>query len=360
MTLDAGLNTIIIPSKGRLNQLLSYLVYLSAHRVPYPVVVLESGDEYPDLAATFSMLQLTHTRYAEDAPVRDKIIDVLARTDTPFVTLCTDDDITTWAGIRDSVEFLYRNPDHVACQGYHALYSIAAPAFNLVRVAWFTPGPAHSAPLHRLNELLRRYQPICWATFRTDCLRRTFATASQLPMFIFGELAWSGLTVIEGPVHRLPLVYCWRSIDPLNPMGHPLYAWMESPENFRAHYERYRTFMFDALGAVDGMTSEQLTRAFDLMHGRYFSREFDFGIVDRFVSAALESPDVSVFDAAMAQAIYPPLPATDKGWSAEAQRGDRVYRVFPAMLDPQPRDEIQLPLDTLEALLLDLDLYPVL
>lgn len=357
---DPALNTIIIPSKGRLNQLLSYLVYLSAHRVPYRVVVLESGHEYPDLAEAFSLLRLTHTRYADETPVRDKLNDVLARTDTPYVSLCTDDDITTWTGIRESVAFLHHNPDYVACQGYHALFSIAPPALNLLRVAWFTPGLNQPSPLNRLNELLRRYQPVCWATFRTDCLRRTFLTASQLSMFIFGELAWSGLTAIAGPVHRLPLVYCWRRIDPLNPMGHPLYAWMESPEEFRVHYERYRAFLLGALSPVAGMTTTQLTRLFDLMHWRYFAREFNFGIIDHFVGAAMDKPDLSVFDAQMAQDLYPALPSTDSGWRAEAQREDRVYRLFAEMLDPQPRQEIQLPLATLEALLHDLDRYPLL
>lgn len=358
--LDAGLNTIIIPSKGRLNQLLSYLVYLSAHRVPYRIVVLESGDQYPDLAAAFSMLRLTHTRYADQTPVRDKLIDVLARTDTPFVSLCTDDDITTWAGIRASVEFLHGNPDYSACQGYHAMFSIAPPALNLLRVVWFTPGLNQPSPLRRLNELLRRYQPICWATFRTDSLRRTFLTASQLQMFVFGELAWSGLTAIDGRVHRLPLVYCWRRIDPLNPMGHPLYAWMESPEEFRVQYERYRQFLLDALSPMEGMTATQLTRVFDLMHWRYFAREFDFGVIDHFIGATLDKPDLSVLDTEATHAFYPALPRTDSGWSAEAQRADRVYRVFAGMLDPEPRREIQLPLATLEALLQDLDMYPLL
>ncbi|MFN0314724.1 MAG: TIGR00180 family glycosyltransferase [Burkholderiales bacterium] len=353
------LNTIVIPSKGRVQQLLAYLSYLSANQVSYPVMVLESGSHYPQLRTLFPALDLSHIRYDEEIPFFRKVADGLGRVPTEFVSLCPDDDVTTSTGMRESVRFLSEHQDYSACQGYHALFSITGQVFNLVRVAWFTPSLDQADALARLNELVRRYQPVCWATFRTEAFRRTFDTVAKTDGLLFRELAWSANTVLEGKVHRLPLVYCWRRLDDIQLLGHPLYAFIEEPSVFLDEFARYRDALLKRLLQTSALNDQALTRTLDLIHWRYFARELDLGVMNFFTDTVLARPDASIADVQVYNTVKPRPPNTESGWKAEAARGGRTYHVFPDMLDPQPCEEIHLPLSAFDDLLADLDRYPL-
>ena len=219
--------------------------------------------------------------------------------------------------------------------------------------------PTLVVKLARLNELVRRYQPVCWATFRTEAFRRTFDTVARTDGLLFRELAWSANTVLEGKVRRLPLVYCWRRLDEIQLLGHPFYAFIEEPSVFLDEFARYRDALLKRLRHTSPMNDQALTRTLDLIHWRYFAREFDLGAINFFTDTVLARPDASIADAQVHNTVKPRLPNTESGWKGEAARAGRTYRVFPEMLDPKPSEEIHLPLSAFDDLLADLDRYPL-
>lgn len=336
----AGDVTLVIPSKDRPQQLGALLRYFAAAGVKYPILVLLSGDKGRYCPADYPSLNITFREYDSDYNFFAKVKDGLAGVATPLVTMCTDDDLVLHEGIKKSAGFLMQNPDYSACQGYHALFTEEGNVINLARILFFTPSIDGEDPLLRLNAMVRRYQPVCWAVFRTPVMQNVAQNFWGDMHYIFEELLWSGSAVLAGKVKRLPLVYCLRRLDRIHLSGHPFFAMMENPQRFYTEYATYRAKLLAML--PPGGNDAARIRAFDLIHACYLARETVPGPLNYFTDRVLENPAASIHTAEIDTVLRGAPANFDTGWVREETRGGTKYRLFAEFLTPQPRGEIHL------------------
>ncbi|MBI1983196.1 MAG: TIGR00180 family glycosyltransferase [Acidobacteria bacterium] len=351
--------TVLIPSKDREAALGALLQYYADAGLKYRILVLESGSRYRALIDRYPLLDIELIEFHEQTAIQDKLQKGLASVRTPLVAMCTDDDITTHEGLKKAGGFLVQHPEYSACQGYHVLFSAAEKFINLISIAYFTPSLDQPDPLGRVNALIRRYQPVCWAVFRTPTMVEAAATFSRASLLLFYELLWSATAAINGKVKRLPMIYCLRRIDYPHLSANPLYAVMESPQGFFADYLAYRNILVERIGPGVACSRAELAHILDVMHACYFGRETNTGILGFFTDKLLNRPSASVYDPGIVEVIRPPLPRVDTGWSREIARNERAYRLFPAFIDAEPKSEIHLRCDFIDHLIADLDRYPL-
>lgn len=349
--------TIVIPSKGRPKELRKLLNYFNESGVRYPVLILLSGDEGMYSPEQFPKLTITFRQFDSDMLFYKKLSEGLDTVTTPLVAMCADDDIVLHNALVQCSEFLMKNPDYSAAQGYHATFSESDDVVNLVNIAYFTPSIENHDPLLRLNELIRRYQPICWAVFRTQTMIAITRTFDINNNFIFNELLWSSVATIAGKIKRLPIIFCLRRIDRMHFSGHPLFAMMESPQRFFLEYTSYRNLLSDMLAAQSRLSRQQIERAVDLIHACYFGRETVPSTLNFFTDNVLADPKTSITDEHIDRALRPVAANLGSGWAQEISQGKWKYRIFPGFASPEPKEEIHLSGDYSQDIIKDLARY---
>jgi glycosyltransferase domain-containing protein len=346
--------TVVIPSKDRNEMLLRLLGYFSAARLPYKVLVLLSGSIPVDTTGQFPSLDLEIATFDKNISLHEKLRIGVRKIKTPLVALCTDDDIVLADAIAKAGGFLINNPDYSAAQGYHAVFAEEGSNVNFLQIAWFTPSIDVADPLVRLNELILRYQPVCWAVFRTDVVRAIVQSFVQHFGYFFQEMLWSAIPVLTGKVKRIPMVYCMRRHARLHLMGHPIFAIMESPQTFFSQYLEYRTMLMTFIPSGE---RDKVARAIDVLHLCFFSRATDTSLWQYFMDQILKNPSVSIHDPAVNRQLRPPEINLSTGWRTEIKRDTVTYRMFPEFLSPQPKSEILLSDDYHHALISDIHRY---
>ena len=349
--------TILIPSRGRPEQLSALLRYFNTAEIPYPILVLLSGSRKDNLPGDYPRLKLEVIEFDAQTTLYTKVKKGMAKLATPLVAFCADDDIVLSDALRKMGGFLLQNPDYTAAQGYHGLFSEEGEHVNLLGIPYFAPSIEADDPLARMNILMRRYQPVCWAVFRTPVMTDIINSFSQELNLLFNEFLWAGVAVLKGKVKRLPMLYCLRRDDKMHFMGHPLYAMMENPQKFFAEYAAYRNILAGFLQPKNAEDKAHIVRALDLIHSCYLSLEAAPGTLNYFTDKVLANPKTSIHDADIDRAIRPAQPDLSGGWGKEMRQGNRTYRLFPQFLNPQPRDEIHLPSDFTGAILKDIQGY---
>ena len=334
--------TILLPSKGRAALLKAALRYYNSVRLPYKILVLLSGDEGVHQPEDYPNLDLTIVPFSDETRLPAKLIEGLRHIRTPLVALCTDDDIVLAEGLKKVGGFLAANPDYSAAQGYHAVFSHVDTTVNLTHVAWFCPSVESDDPLQRVHEVIRRYQPICWAVFRPDTFHKIIDHIRPEIALIFQEFLWALTAVIDGKVKRLPLMYCLRRDDRIYLTGHPQLAMLESPQQYFLEYATYREMFVSQLAPKLTRSKADFARMLDLSHLCYLSRELDSGVFNYFAAEVLANPKTSVLDEAMDRALRPNPHHAQEGWDKQVVQGNITYRLFNRFLYPEPRDEILL------------------
>ncbi|MDX2074208.1 MAG: TIGR00180 family glycosyltransferase [Alphaproteobacteria bacterium] len=354
---DAPLDslTILIPFKGEASQLAALLSYFSTMEVHYPVMLLLSGNRATCLPGEYPNLNLQVFEFSEDTPFFSKLREGIKQLKTPLVAMCAADDVSLSDAIKKAGGFLWQNPEYSACHGYNVKFSEEAEAIKLLRIDNFTPSIDADDPLMRLNALMRRYQPVCWAVFRTQTMQAISDNFTPDLNFMFNEFLWSGIAALTGKIKRLPMIYCLRRKDTLHLMGHPLYAMLESPQKFFSEYLAYRDKLLAFLRPASTLDQTSLERTVDLIHACHFSREMLPSTFNYFTDHVLANPTTSIHDPAInAPMISQPSPGK---CAKEIRRDHRVYRAFPAFLNPEPIAEIHLPRNFVRKLIGDIKPY---
>jgi glycosyltransferase domain-containing protein len=349
--------TLILPSKGRPAMLKALLTYYNTTRLPYKILLLLSGDEGLHHPSHYPNLDLTIMPFAEDTPFPTKLIMGARQVRTPLVALITDDDITLADSLKKSAGFLASNPEYSAAQGYHVSFSQENENINLMSIAWFCPSAISDDPLRRLHEIIRRYQPICWAAFRTNTFAKIMdAVRPELPL-VFQELLWSLTAVIDGKIKRLPQIYCLRRMDRGHLSGHAFLAMFESPAAYFLHYETYRNMLVEQLIPHVSRSKNDIARMLDLSYVSYLSREVDSGSASFFAEQVLTNPAASMTDDEVDRQLRPIPQHSQSGWEYTLDQNGYSYRLFQNFVNPEARNEIHLPPDYDRRLIQDIARY---
>jgi len=345
--------TILIPSKDRPKQLSALLKYFANNHIPYKIIILESGHSYRSLLADYPTLDIELHEFDPDILFGKKMLSGAELIKTPLVCLCADDDLVFKNAMEESAEFLKLHPEYSACQGYHGRFEEKGQDFYLMDFWWYHPSIESNDPLERLQELICRYQPVCWSVLRTDVFLWMHHRFIDIKTPLFFELFWSSMATIAGKVKRLPSLYGLRKNDTIVVFGHPRYLFAESPENFCKDYLAYRTCLEKALKIDDKFKR----RSLDLMHTCLFHQAADQGFLRYVTQQSLKHPESSILNPACYPSVTLPTTCFTEKNSLTIKRGNRTYHFAAKFLNPQPAEEICVPKNFHLKLMDDLDMF---
>jgi glycosyltransferase domain-containing protein len=272
--------TLIITTCNRATSLAALMGYLETEKADCRVLVLDSS--CPETMAAnrarlgTSSLDAEFAEFADTDP-DEKLRQGIHRISTTFCAVCADDDLVVLDGVRRCLDALRGNPLVPGAQG--SSFSFAPQpdgGLALENLCCFSSIDEES-PLGRLaqffdqNELL----PI-GGTFRTMALQRICDGFRLSARTFLCDLLWTGLTVIEGKVMRLPSFCYGRRLSPSASRArrHPLEWFCQDPDGLFAEYLNYRQLMASAvLRRPDNeQQSNDVDAILDLIHLRYLVR----------------------------------------------------------------------------------------
>src|SRR5262249_42353188 len=155
-----------------------------------------------------------HAVFEDTLPMAVKVERGLALVETPFVSLCADDDLVFADGLREGIEFLERHVDYVCAHGLYLNFQEAGDHEVHLMREYAGAGNDASHPGARIFRLFQRYELLFYAVFRTADLREISAGAAAMPTLHFQELFQSVAALIKGKVHRFPTLYGARQSCP--------------------------------------------------------------------------------------------------------------------------------------------------
>jgi glycosyltransferase domain-containing protein len=293
--------TVVIPTFNRPAELGMLLRYLAHHEAGFPIVVLDASDEEfreRNAAAVAGWpLNADIRAFAARLPFYETVAAGVAAVETPYCAIIPDDDLVLPDGFGMALEFLRRHADFAAAQGYHLSFIPDQDGIRLLDIAEWCPGIEDERPLVRLYRYARRYQPVVYGVYRTAVLNHSFAAVLCLGNPMLRELAQALLTVAQGKIARLPLLHRLRRDDQsviARERLHVFWQFLADPEQLMRDYVPYRALLLEAFtGAETGFGPAEVKRVIDLVHGHYFHRHADPGILEFMLqkSLALLSPD---------------------------------------------------------------------
>jgi glycosyltransferase domain-containing protein len=395
--------TVILPTRNRPRYCAAQLRFFRDCGLAHPIVVADSSDPAEAQAVRDACAGIAqHRRFDPSIGVPEKFAATLRAIETPFVVTTPDDDVTFPHAIDAALAHLRQNPDFIAAHGYVLRFGVHQDAFDIHTVSGFAPTIGHDEPPQRLYHLIRRYQPIIWAVFRTETFAAAMTAASRAEGLIFQELTFAATAALAGKIARLPVVYSMRgmeeSMSRLEEI-HPLFWLLRDADGFFGKYQAYRDGLVRhirdtalatkpfharlrarAAALLRGATAAraqgrdgtqpvrpfvhdrgltfpdepELQQVIDLIHATWLGRELDLGILEHTVRQKLGDPLPPIH-------VAPAWP----GWREPAQgdavrsspRGDRRYVWRREVLTAEPREEIAITPDEMAGVERELDVY---
>ena len=215
---------IIIPTYERPAYLRRILDYYSDYGKDFKIIVADSSlDENKKVNKdTISSISNVDIKYLGDYPAEinphHKIADAVDYAGEKYCALCADDDFVTPDGIKQSVDFLEKNPDFAIAHGQYVNFRLKDDERGKQQFYW-KPIYSHesitfSDPKIRLNYHLSNYLiTTIYAVHRSDLLKMVHkeALVSTVDPALFGELLPSMLTLIYGKMQCLDVLYAVRT-----------------------------------------------------------------------------------------------------------------------------------------------------
>lgn len=271
--------TLIVPTYKRPADLARLLRYCARHPARFPILVLDSGDvesRAANAALVASLdLDVTLRTFGQAITPFEKFWRGSEAVTTEFAAFCADDDVVLVGALPSLLAFLQAHADFGAAHGWYWSFDYQPSRLAVTGITYASPSLDGDDPLLRLRDLLARYEALTYAVYRTEAMRQALREAQPVPSLMARELLAGALTVINGKVARLPLLYYGRSLAPS--VGyhhwHPVDFLISSPEQLFAQYAQYRRIVFDALRKTgyEQVAPDELLKLIDLIHLRYLA-----------------------------------------------------------------------------------------
>jgi glycosyltransferase domain-containing protein len=307
--------TVVIPTRGRRDPLTRTLDYLARTAFPFRVIIADDGPE-PDRDVTAYQidklteagLRVSHQRHTP-TPLVAKVARSLETVGTPYAALGADDDVHVPLGLDEAVRFLDTHPDYALAHGRAALIHIARDApGNRVRAleAYRQRALESAAPTRRLQSHFSQFSSTWHSTHRTGELRANLAEATRLNLDLsFSELLASGLSLIQGKMHKGKFLYMVRESHATGAgAGVPsVFDWISS-SHWAGQYRLVRNCWSNALAMSESMppgrhgtTIDELFRAFLAARLRHHANSDTEPLENLSLEAVCkpESPDYNAF-----------------------------------------------------------------
>jgi glycosyltransferase domain-containing protein len=395
--------TVVLPTRNRHRHCAAQLRFFRDCGMAHPIVVADSSDPTEAVAVEGACAGIAqYRRFDPSTDVREKFLLSVTAIETPFMVVAPDDDVTFPHAIEAALAYLEHNPGFVAALGYVLYFGAHDEDVDIHKVSGFVPTIADDDPVRRLYHLIRRYQPIIWAVFRTEAFAAAMKAASSADGLIFQELTFATTAVLAGKIARLPVVFSMRGME--ESMSridqiHPLFWFVRDADEFFAKYDAYRNDLVRrvrraalaakpiharvrawaralwhggrAVGAHgrDGVPrlarfirnrapvfagNTDLQQVLDMIHGIWLGHELDRGILEHNVRQRLGDPMPGI-------RVAPAWP----GWREPAEgdtvhpapRGSRRYIWRREVLAAEPKEEITISADEMTRVERELDAY---
>jgi len=275
-------HTLLIPSYNRPALLQRLVRHYSDRARPMTLLVLDSST--PDIvdqnAKTLSAYgSLRHVPFPTTISMATKLARGIELVETPYVSICADDDLVFPDGLREATAFMRQQPDYVSAHGLYLNFRLAGNDLHLTR-EYAGPGNDAQDPGARIFRLLQRYESLFYGVFRTSDLQDIFSAVPTLPTLHYQELFQSVAALIKGKVHRFPRLYAARqSCEPAEPTRDKwqTYYWFaDDPAEILEHYRTYRSAVwtfYESRVALPRLGRAAFFRVLDLAHAVYFSAQ---------------------------------------------------------------------------------------
>jgi glycosyltransferase domain-containing protein len=286
------LYTLIIPTYNRPTQLLRLLHYICSFKNSFRILILDSSSadvqEFNSSTISNQAGEVEHIRFDPSIDALSKFENGISLVKTPYCSFCADDDIVFVDTVMDCIKYLEANQDYAAAHGYYFNFTFGERII-IDSVVYWRNALTVDAPLMRLVALMKNYEAVFYATYRTEVLRRIFSLVRRVDTNLYKELILGAATVLNGKVYRHPEFYYGRSTDASHPYEswHPHEILAKSPEILLNDYGRYREALLEHLQSIDGATPLQQSRVFDLAHLRYFQEYLAPEILDFIIDRSL-------------------------------------------------------------------------
>jgi len=217
--------TIIIPTYNRPEYLRRILGYYNEYGENYNIIVADSSSDEnkrinkKTISSVSNLNILYLTNYSTEINPTNKIADAINYADTKYCVFCADDDFVTPNGIKQSVDFLEKNPDFTVAHGHYISFYLKTDKGGKQQFCWTPIYPYKSITFpdakSRLIFHLSYYYPTFYAVHRTDFLNMIFEETLRFTDDVrFGELLPSMLTLIHGKMKCLDVLYAAREDIP--------------------------------------------------------------------------------------------------------------------------------------------------
>lgn len=269
-----ALYTLVIPTYNRPALLQRLLEYLARQQWKFPVLVLDSsGPEAlaKNREAASLAPHVRHVTFDSSTDPYAKMRDGMAMVETPYCSLCADDDLVVPAAIERCVRALERDPQAAVAHGYYFNFKETS-VFELSYVVYRGPSIEDETPLARLRRLFAKYEAVIYGVYRTPVARRMFRDVQTLDTVLARELITGAITALAGKCLRLPAFYYGRNTDESMSYSewHPHQILAQQPERLFTTYPAYRERVLEALHEFDPQAPEPASgHVVDLIMLRY-------------------------------------------------------------------------------------------
>lgn len=275
-----GNHTLVIPTFNRPALLKRLVQYYHKRAWPMNLLVLDSSrsevaKENSEALARFGDTVL-HVVFETTEPWSSKLSRGLAMVESPYVSICADDDLVFPVGLQSAIAYLDEHAEYV---GAHGIFVNFRQDGRLVHIKNEYSGPSNEAahPGARIFRLCQKYQSLFYAVYRTQDLRDIFLPIQTLNTLLFQELFQSVAAVIKGKIKRLPSIYAARQYGPPADVSrkkwNPFPWFADDPVDLLEHYRAYRDALwafYQAHSPASRLDREAFFKTLDLAHAVYF------------------------------------------------------------------------------------------
>jgi len=353
--------TVVVPTKNRPRSVSALLRFFRDCGLRHPIVVADTSDEGQALQVRSACKGIArYCSFDQALRLADKLAELLAPIETPFVAIAPDDDICMPHAIDAALKFLEHNPDYVAAHGYMLQFCFEGTDWDIHHVGGFTPSITEGDQLQRHYHLMRRYQPFYWAVFRTEVLVAAVKAARAMKGIVFRELTLMNTAILYGKIARLPLIYNFRGSEPsLTPPteNHPFRWFLHQSPSFFSGYGTYRDALAQSMRAraIAPRPGVQLEHLLDLIHATWLGREIDLGVLNH-VTQCLLGGTLPPVHAQMEPRKHQPISHGDMVHNSKL-RAPRRYIWRRAVTKAEPRNEITITAAEIDRIERQLDAY---
>ena len=372
--------TAVIPAHNRVGACIALIRFLHSCGFKHRIIVADSSTPERAAALRAGLSGLAEYRSFDYRMTQyPKLAQIARSVETPHIVVLPDDDILFPHAIEAALSHLKQDPTHVAAHGYSLRFGLEGHDFDIYRVEHFIPTIDDADPMWRYAHLMQRYQPHIWAVFRTEVYAEAMAAAATMPGTLFQELMFQIVSILKGPVARLPVIYAMRGME-VSQVAYsevdPFQWLVKDAESLYRSYGMFRKALADYLGEKRigpsarpraslglygterrtpmGTPEVSLEQVLDLVNASYLARCIDIGRVNHAVQHQLGR---------IAEPVSFPGPWA--GWSEprpgdlvrRSARLDRRYIWREAVLQAEPKEEIVITLKEIERVEAELDGY---